>query len=562
MAFSTYPSVVVHPVLGRSFFSCLFLLLFSSMPAWSQPSQEELLQALKSQLVCYPVDLVRVSEPKISVDSEEMCLSVIYQGLGATPLWVAPEGPTARAEVVLGFLSRADEHGLDPKDYKVDILLQLWSSRLAADLARLETNLSYGLVKYIHDISHGQLKPHEMDPELFAEAGDQNFDPLLTIKRALQASDLQRFLSNLPPHHHHYRALQTELAKYRKLAAAEPWPQIGDGESIRPGEHDPRIPALRQRLAITGELAQHAPPKDEKFFDDELVEAVKVFQKYHGLTRDGVIGQKTRAALNISARQKVDMIRINMARWRWHAHELGDKYILVNIASFNLRAYNDNSPKPVLDFPVIVGQDQHQTPVFSDTIAYLDFNPFWNVTPSIAANEELPALRKDPTHLAKRRIRLFSSWQPDAVELDSTAIDWYSVTPGRMRGYKLRQDPGPWNALGKVKFVFPNLYSVYMHDTSMPNLFQRTQRDFSHGCIRVSDPFELAVFVLENQEGGWTRERVEEVYKNNTRKVIRLSSPVPVHITYQTTWVDKDGAIHFNNDIYARDEKLLSVLIK
>ena len=550
-----------HFFSGVTLYSCLFIF-FSLTPAQSRPTSEELDKAINSQLVCYPLNLVTVAEPEITLKSEEMCLSLIYHELGPSPLWVTVNGPTAKAEIILEYLKNADLQGLNPQDYNLDRLIKLWHTEDATELAQLDTGLTFALVKYIHDVSYGQLKPHESDPELFAEAGEKDFNPLLTIKQVLGAGDLDSFLKKLPPQHYHYRSLVAALAHYRQLAAEGGWPQVPDGPSLRPGEHDPRVPQFRARLTVTGELHDADTGQDNNLYDAKLEEAVKIFQAHHGLTQDGVIGKKTTAAMNITAAQKVDMIRINMARWRWHAHELGDKYILVNIASFNLKAFEHNSDTPTLDFAVIVGQDQHQTPVFSDTVAYLDFNPYWNVTPSIAAAEELPGLRKDPNHLSKRHIRVFSSWQPEAVELDSTVMDWDTVTPGRMRGYKLRQDPGPWNALGKVKFVFPNQYSVYMHDTASRSLFQRTKRDFSHGCIRVSNPLELAIFVLNDQDGGWTREKVVELYNKDTRKVVRLSKPVPVHITYQTVWVDKDGTINFNGDVYSRDQKLLSILIK
>lgn len=295
-------------------------------------------------------------------------------------------------------------------------------------------------------------------------------------------------------------------------------------------------------------------------YDPMLQQAVLTFQRQHGLTVDGIIGKNTTSALNIPIAEKIASIRINMARWRWQAHDLGQKYILVNIASFHLTAFEGE--EVVLDMPVIVGEEQHQTPVFSGTIKYMDVNPFWNVPPSIAKKEELPALRKNPNYLVKRHVRLFSSWRPDAVELDSTAIDWHSVTPGEMAGFKLRQDPGPWNALGKIKFIFPNVYSVYMHDTPAHNLFDRTRRNFSHGCIRVSDGLSLALFLLKNQGEEWPVEKFKAIYNQEQRKVIHLSIPVPVHITYLTTWVDKTGTMYFNSDIYSRDAQLYSTLLK
>jgi murein L,D-transpeptidase YcbB/YkuD len=291
-----------------------------------------------------------------------------------------------------------------------------------------------------------------------------------------------------------------------------------------------------------------------------LQQAVLTFQRQHGLTVDGVIGKNTISALNIPIAEKIASIRINMARWRWQAHDLGEKFVLVNIASFNLKAFEGE--EIVLDIPVIVGEDQHQTPVFSGLIKYIDVNPFWNIPTSIAQKEELPALRKNQNYLVNRHVRLFSSWQADASELDSTAINWHTVTEGQIAGYRLRQDPGPWNALGKIKFIFPNAYSVYMHDTPAHNLFGRTKRNFSHGCIRVSDGLSLALFLLKNQPVGYPIEEFEAIYKQEQRKVIQLSLPVPVHITYLTTWVDKNGAMYFNRDIYDRDAKLYTALLK
>jgi L,D-transpeptidase YcbB len=248
-------------------------------------------------------------------------------------------------------------------------------------------------------------------------------------------------------------------------------------------------------------------------------------------------------------------IRLNLTRWHRQAHQPGKRYILVNIADYTLKGIVGD--ETVLDIPVVVGQRQHQTPIFSNHVRYLVFNPYWTITPSIARNEQLPALRKNPFHLVEKHIRLFSSWQNDAIEMDSTAIDWYTITPSQMSAFRLRQDPGPWNSLGKLKFVFPNKYSIYMHDTPSQDHFSRQERSLSHGCIRVSDPPALASFILEDQKGTYDREKMMELYSQNERKIISLSNPIPVHITYQTSWVDKEGLINFNKDVYARDRKLL-----
>ena len=563
MIFTPRPRVATGPI-PRTLVVTLHVLFlcFSASLACSQPADADLAKAMAQHLICYPVKQISMEYPEITINQEDLCLAMVYQGTGSEPLWVTSNGPTAKAEIVLDYLKNSYRHGLDPNEYQVNKLLELWGSDDAEKLAELDTTLTYSVVKYVHDVSYGQSKPREADPELFAEAGKNDINPLLTVKQILEAENLQQFFEGLPPQHPDYIKLMAALERYRKLAAEGGWPQLDEGPSIRPGDKDQRIATVRQSLSITEDMPGDPQVADPELYDTALEEAVLRFQRRHGLAADGVIGKQTRAAMNVTAEERVNTIRVNMARWRWQDHDLGTKHILVNIAGFNLKAYNGDATAPVLDIPVIVGEEQHQTPVFSDSIAYLDINPFWNITPSIAENEELPALRKNVDYLAKRHVRLFSSWQADAVELNPYTIDWQTVTKSRMRGFKLRQDPGPWNALGKIKFVFPNKYAVYMHDTPAPNLFKQAQRDFSHGCIRVSDPLALAIFVLDSQDGGWAKEKVMELYNQDNRKVIQLSQPVPVHITYLTSWVDKDGAINFNRDIYGRDEKLFNALYR
>jgi L,D-transpeptidase YcbB len=474
------------------------------------------------------------------------------------PLWVTTEGPSQNASIILRHLENSYKDGLNPDDYNVSKILKIWPSRTLNSLAELDTLLTFNLVKYVHDISFGQLKWFGTDPVLFAEAENPKFNPPQTIQEILAKPDLDKYLNGLPPSHSHYTALRSALEQYRGIAATGGWNHIPEGKTLRPGEQDDRVVLIRKRLQKTRDLDSRLPTS--ALYNGDLKTAVITFQRRHGLYPDGLVGRKTLAAMNIPVTQLIDTIRINMARWRWSDHELGPKYILVNIAGYNLKAFNGETV--VLNFPVIVGQQQHQTPVFSAQIKYLDFNPFWNVTPSIAKNEDLPKLRKNPNYLVERHVRLFSNWQADAIELDSKSINWSMVSINQMNSFKLRQDPGPWNALGRVKFMFPNRFSVYMHDTPGHDLFSHTKRDFSHGCIRISDPLALAIFVLDGEKGGWNKQTVEAVFNQDSRKIISLRTPLPIHITYQTTWIDKEGLIHFNDDIYGRDAKLYYALIK
>ena len=536
---------------------CLICLWLSE--AYSNAGEKYLAKAMTDHLQCYPVEMLSFEEQNPIIIKKSVCLAAIYPKSGAEPLWVSKEGPGERAAIILKYLKNSDNEGLNPADYQVKKIERQWADLSLTSLAELDTLLTYNMVKYIHDVSYGQLKPYMVNPKLFAEAGKREFDPLKMVEAIRKTEDLDAFFQSLPPQHRQYKGLQKALVQYNDMKYSGQWPKIILRKSIRPGDEDERIIEIRKQIALlenagvesltTGNLAR---------FDDNLMKKVIRFQLNHGLDPDGIIGRNTMRELNKSPQERLDQIKVNMARWRWHDHTLGDKYILVNIANYRLFTYEAGELK--FSMPVIVGELQNQTPVFSDKIKYLELNPYWNVPPSIATDEELPKLRKNPNHLVDNNIRLFSNWQEDGVEIDSTVIDWHSVTPSQMAGFKLRQDPGPGNALGRVKFMFPNQYFVYLHDTPSKKLFSKQTRPFSHGCIRVSEPAKLAAFLLNKKGDEWDRERVNHLIDLGEREVLKIRPAIPVHITYQTAWVDKYGQINFNGDIYGRDEKLYQAL--
>ena len=531
------------------------LLICSYMYAGAA-TQEELFSAMSRHLSCFPLQLVDTSEQEISIRNEKLCLASIYTATGLNPLWVTEKGPGEKAAIILHFLANAETEGLRVSDYNVAEIKSLWNAGEPDHLAQLDTQLTLSFIKYAHDVSHGRILPFEAAPSLFAEAGDSHFRPVLIIKQALAAPDLARYIAELPPSHKQYRILREALQLYRDISKSGGWDKVVDGRTLHPEDRDERVRQVRRRLAKTGDY--EGRPENEFFYDDQLVQAIKKFQRKFSLEVDGIIGKKTLSALNTTAEETVNTIIVNMARWRWQEKELGKRYIMVNIANYSLKAVEDD--REVLEMAVIVGKFQHQTPVFSHRVQYVDFNPFWNIPPSIARNEELPELRKDRYYLVNRKVRLFSGWQDDAVELDSTAIDWTTVLPDEMNRYKLRQDPGPWNALGQVKLVFPNEYNVYIHGTPQQELFEHNARSFSHGCIRASQPLELALFALAEESEGWSMEKINEIVAQGERKVINISSPLPVHITYQTAWIDKSGTINYSYDVYGRDRKLAEIL--
>ncbi|MGB5619345.1 MAG: L,D-transpeptidase family protein [Desulfobacterales bacterium] len=485
-------------------------------------------------------------------------LTEIYYGNELQPFWIEDGKPGPRAADILAVLEDAESQGLNPASYFVDKIHQYWDSQDTAGLVRLDILLTLGMMRYVADQHEGRIEPREVDPELFATARDVEVDWDALRKNAFEAPDMKAFLDQQAPPFLQYRELQKKLAEYRALAAKGGWPSISVGETLKPGMENPRVDMVRKRLAVTGDLAPEN--MDSAVFDTALEEAVKRFQQRHNLTPDGAVGKQTAAAMNVPVETRIDQIVLNMERYRWLKRTLmGDRLVAVNIAGFE--AVAGKPGKFDVTMPVIVGKTYHETPVFSDTIKYVVFNPFWNLTPSIARNETLPKLKKDSHYLKKHNMRIFKGWGPDAPELDATKIDWSKVSKKDMNRYRVRQDPGPDNALGTLKLVFPNKYNVYLHDTPAHGLFKKEQRAFSHGCIRMDRPAEMAAWVLGGEEKGWSLARVNEIIAGRKRQVVVLDQPVPVYILYRTAFVNpEDHTLYFYGDVYGRDKLLAKAL--
>ena len=485
-------------------------------------------------------------------------LTDLYHTNGLQPFWIGNDKPGPRGADILAVLQDAESHGLDPADYFVDKIRRYWESSDTAGLMRLDILLTLGMMRYVADQQEGRMEPREVDPELFASARDAEVDWDALRQMALEAPDMKAFLEQQAPPYPQYPELRKKLAEYRTLAAKGGWPSIPEGKVLKPGMEDQRVKTVRKRLAVTGEL----DPKhtDSAVLDTELEEAVKRFQRRHNLKPDGVVGIGTQAVMNVPVTSRIKQIIINMERYRWVKRtRMDDRLVVVNIAGFEAVAGKPGTFD--LTMPVIVGKEYHKTPVFSDTIKYVEFNPYWNVTPSIARNETLPELKKDPRYLKKHNMRIFKGWEPDAPELDATTIDWSKVSKKDMNRYRIRQDPGPENALGTLKLVFPNSYNVYLHDTPTHGLFKQERRALSHGCIRMSKPAEMAVWVLGGEEKGWSLARVNEIVASGKRHVAVLDQPIPIYILYRTAFLNpEDGTLCFYEDIYGRDQLLAKAL--
>ncbi len=344
-------------------------------------------------------------------------------------------------------------------------------------------------------------------------------------------------------------ALEKALGQYRQLAAKGDWPRVPAGPSLKEGEQNERIPLLRKRLAASGDLAAQAPQED--LFDPALKEAVQRFQVRHGLAGDGVVGAKTLTELNVPISERIRQLAASLERCQPLPTVLEKRHILVNIADFTLKLFEDG--KPVLSMPVIVGKPYRQTPVFNGLISSLVLNPSWGVPHSIATKDLLPKIKKNPGYLSQLHLRVFQGGKSN-TEINPATVDWAALSTSRFP-YRLRQAPGPSNALGRVKFLFPNPYDVYLHDTPARELFQKDSRTFSSGCIRIAKPLDLAAYLLQGTPLGSTEALTAAIAREKTQS-IPIPSPIAVHIVYMTAWVDSEGVIQFRPDIYNREPAL------
>ncbi len=513
---------------------------------------------------------------QLSSEQDERDLAMLldfYRARGMAPVWVGEaEGVSARARILSEVIAAADLDGLDPADYGASRIRGLLAAQTPEDLATLEVGMSLGLVRFASDLAAGRLEPSQVDPEhyIFPEEVDR---AAVIRDAAANAEDIRAFVAGYQPQQDQYRRLKATYARYDAIAGAGGWPAVPEGPTLKPGMTDDRVVSLRARLRAEGDLAPEqdlsASGGDARLFDDELVAAAVRFQNRHGLEPDAKIGPKTLQALNVTAGERVEQILINMERRRWMSDDLGQRYVFVNLADFHLKVVDE--PKTIFVTRVVVGKPFFRTPVFSKDkpffrtpvfskdMTYVVVNPYWNVPPSIARNEILPKIKEDPGYLAAKNFELLSDWSNDAAVIDPATIDWASMTR-RNFTYKVRQGPGEGNALGRLKFMFPNPFNIYLHDTPSKTLFERYERTFSHGCVRVQHPRDFAAVVLGGQSD-WDPARIEAAIASEIPQVVSLAEPLPVHITYLTAWTNKDGTVHFRDDVYGRDVPLRTALL-
>jgi murein L,D-transpeptidase YcbB/YkuD len=392
----------------------------------------------------------------------------------------------------------------------------------------------------------GRLLPRKVDPKLFRNR--KTVDALGILTDLKKQRDPGRFLDSFEPANPHYQALKSMLAHYRALAEKGMWPEIAQGENLKSGMSDPRIPAIRQVLAMTGDFEWKADASP--VYDPQLEIAVQRFQQRHGLEAKGLVGKQTVMAMNVPPAERARQIMLNMERWRWMPEDLGDYHILVNLAAFELQQVQSSV---IVDrMKVVVGAVATQTPEFSDEMEYVEFNPTWTVPYSIATKEMLPRLRSNPFAYAED-FDVFMNGQ--LVSWGS--VSWASYGPGSFP-FTFRQRPGAKNALGRVKFMLPNPHNIYLHDTPAKEKFLATSRAFSHGCIRLSRPLDFA-YKIVGAVPGWNRARIDAAIASGRNSRVSLPRRIPVHLIYASAFKGENG-IEFRPDVYGRDRKLYAAL--
>ncbi len=482
-----------------------------------------------------------------------------YQMRKYEPAWTQNGHPLPVAESLARAIKGADAEGLQPGDYhqgRIEVTLAEIRQILArnekpdsASIINLEFLLSDAYLVYAAHLLNGRVNPETLHSDEWT-IYPSRFNLAKHLSTALSGGDVEGSLKSLLPAQQGYGRLKTALIVYRGLAARGGWPVIpGDGR-LEKGMKSDRVPMLRSRLKVTGEMPATVDGTSD-VFDEAVEEAVKKFQLSHGLFDDGIVGTRTLRALNVPVEKRIRQIELNLERWRWLPQNLGNPYIMVNIAGYGLEVVENEVP--ALTMRIVVGTAYQKTPVFSGKMTYIEMNPYWNVPHSIATEETLGKIQKDPNFLTKENMKVFTAGQNGEVVNPST-IEWSALSENNFP-YRLRQEPGPRNPLGRIKFMFPNKHSVYLHDTSDPQLFRKERREFSHGCIRIEKPMEMAAFVMKGSKE-WPIEKIKAVLKTKETTVANLPKPIPVHILYFTAWGNGDGATHFLEDIYRRDERL------
>ena len=488
-------------------------------------------------------------------------LQKFYEPAGYAPAWLQGNAAGAQAIVMIDRFRRASEKGLEPEDYDAS----RWDARVQAlkepngDPGAFDVALSICTMRYISDLHIGRINPRHLSFDL--DVDHKKYDLAHFVReQLLNATDISALLETVEPPFPGYRRTEQALARYMELVHEDDGEKLPvPAKPIEPGQQYAGVPRMSRLLHLIGDLPSNVGASGSDMYDAALAEAVKRFQRRHGLEADGRLGPATVKQLNVPLADRVRQLQLTLERWRWLPSEFSAPPIIVNVPDFRLRALDDRN-QVSFDMRVVVGKAlRTQTPVFSRDMQFVVLRPYWNVPSSILRGEIIPAIKRDRNYIAKKNYEVTTG---DGKVVTAGVITDEVLAQLQAGTLAVRQKPGTNNALGLVKLMFPNDYNVYLHSTPAPELFARTRRDFSHGCIRVERPAELAAWVLRNNPG-WTLGRVQEGMESGKDNVtVNLTQRVPVFIVYGTALAYDDNEVHFYDDIYGHDAKLASALAK
>lgn len=480
-----------------------------------------------------------------------------YEHRNFAPAWIVNAVPGRQMDGLIRALREADQEGLDPQLYNVSLLERRRAEGSKGFLSpkgfepheagTMDAWLTYLYMKYASDLADGLSDLAHADPTWKIDS--EKFDPLAELETALRDNRIAESLHDLTPTDPQYQALRKTLADYREQAKRGAWPAVSARMTLKPGQRSGDVPALARRLAASGDFTGPPPPEGNAVYRPDLQEAVKRFERRHGLEDNAIVSAPVVAELNVPIDDRIREIELNMERWRWLPRTLGDPHILINIPEYRLEVW-DHGQVP-LTMKVVVGKQDTPTPIFNDSMTHIVFSPYWNVPPGIAANETLPEALKDPAFLARANM--------EVLDKSGNVADPSMIDLSNPSEYRFRQRPGGANSLGLVKFMFPNQFNVYLHDTPADSLFARASRSFSHGCVRVEEPKRLAEFLLRDQPE-WTPEKIDAAMHAGEERTVKLAHPVPVYLGYWTARVSADGLAQFRKDVYGIDTRLTAKL--
>lgn len=484
-------------------------------------------------------------------------LQIFYSENNHLLAWSKGKKPSKDANYLLTKLNIASEEGLDPEYYNASKLLEkqgeIYDDKSHInifELMDLDLQLTGALLTYAWHLENGRFDPGIKD---WRWAFEIPKDPVAArLSTAVQNKKLKQELDEIVPDHQQYESLKEALSNLRALQHKGGWPILPADLSLEKGDTSEFVTLLRQRL-IASEDHKNVWKKNlnDPIFDEQLEEAVAEYQKRNGLVADGILGKATIRSLNIPVEEKINIVELNLERLRWLPKEMPKDYLLINLPEYKLKIFEKN--KEIWDMRIIVGKAyKHATPIFHDELEYLVFSPTWGVPQKIIRDEMMPKIKRDPGFLARNNYQLYV--QGNSGPVDPYSVDWNSDV-----NVRVVQTPGPGNALGLVKFIMPNRFNIYLHDTPADHLFKQHERDFSHGCIRLEKPKKLAEYLLrDNKE--WDSYRIEEYMYKGHSSTVWFDEPVPVYMTYQTAFVDSEGNLNFRKDIYEHDKSQQSLL--